>query len=136
MTVSAGARERRCHVLRSPAHPHTRLHCFFFRARVSTPFSPSLSSLLSLSEYNKIVTKTALGFVVMGTIGFFVKLVFIVSCLRGELEEGDDDGGEGAGTGERKGHDTLGSLLYLSTCTPPPLKQPINQIIVGGSAKE
>ena len=31
-----------------------------------------------LAEFNKIVLQTALGFVVMGFIGFFVKLVFIV----------------------------------------------------------
>ena len=31
------------------------------------------------AEFNKICSKTALGFVVMGFIGFFVKLIFIVS---------------------------------------------------------
>jgi hypothetical protein len=36
--------------------------------------------LLSLTtEFTKITSKTALGFVVMGFIGFFVKLIFIVS---------------------------------------------------------
>jgi len=28
-------------------------------------------------EFNKIMTKTALGFVIMGFVGFFVKLIFI-----------------------------------------------------------
>jgi len=31
------------------------------------------------AEFNKICLQTALGFIVMGFIGFFVKLVFIVS---------------------------------------------------------
>jgi protein transport protein SEC61 subunit gamma and related proteins len=31
------------------------------------------------AEFNKITIRTALGFVVMGFIGFFVKLIFIVS---------------------------------------------------------
>lgn len=31
------------------------------------------------AEYNRIVFKVAVGFVVMGFIGFFVKLIFIVS---------------------------------------------------------
>jgi len=30
------------------------------------------------AEFNKITTQTALGFIVMGFIGFFVKLIFIV----------------------------------------------------------
>lgn len=32
-------------------------------------------------EFNKITVRTALGFIVMGFIGFFVKLIFIVSAL-------------------------------------------------------
>lgn len=32
------------------------------------------------AEYLKICSKTAIGFIVMGFIGFFVKLIFIVSC--------------------------------------------------------
>jgi protein transport protein SEC61 subunit gamma-like protein len=34
------------------------------------------------TEFNKICLQTALGFIVMGFIGFFVKLVFIVSILQ------------------------------------------------------
>ncbi len=34
---------------------------------------------MCLTEFNKICLQTALGFIVMGFIGFFVKLVFIVS---------------------------------------------------------
>ena len=33
------------------------------------------------AEFNKITIRTAIGFVVMGFIGFFVKLIFIVSLL-------------------------------------------------------
>ena len=33
------------------------------------------------AEYNKICSRTALGFVVMGFIGFFVKLIFIVRLV-------------------------------------------------------
>ena len=35
------------------------------------------------TEFTKITSKTALGFVVMGFIGFFVKLIFIVRSRRG-----------------------------------------------------
>ena len=35
--------------------------------------------LIHFAEFNKICSRTALGFVVMGFIGFFVKLIFIVS---------------------------------------------------------
>ena len=35
--------------------------------------------LVFSAEFNKICLQTALGFIVMGFIGFFVKLVFIVS---------------------------------------------------------
>jgi hypothetical protein len=31
------------------------------------------------AEFNKITSKTAIGFILMGFIGFFVKLIFIVS---------------------------------------------------------
>ena len=37
------------------------------------------SMCLPFAEFNKICLQTALGFIVMGFIGFFVKLVFIVS---------------------------------------------------------
>ncbi len=37
---------------------------------------------MCLAEFNKICLQTALGFIVMGFIGFFVKLVFIVSFHR------------------------------------------------------
>jgi hypothetical protein len=49
---------------------------FFFPARPlsSHPHPPPLPSS---PEFNKIASKTALGFVVMGFIGFFVKLIFI-----------------------------------------------------------
>ena len=33
------------------------------------------------AEFNKITIRTAIGFVVMGFIGFFVKLIFIVSYV-------------------------------------------------------
>ena len=36
-------------------------------------------------EYTKVCLRTALGFVVMGLIGFFVKLIFIVSYLLSTL---------------------------------------------------
>ena len=41
----------------------------------------SASSLVTsvYAEFNKITLRTAIGFVVMGFIGFFVKLIFIVS---------------------------------------------------------
>ncbi len=35
-------------------------------------------SAMLCAEFNKITTQTALGFIVMGFIGFFVKLIFIV----------------------------------------------------------
>ena len=35
-----------------------------------------------VAEFNKITIRTAIGFVVMGFIGFFVKLIFIVSLNR------------------------------------------------------
>ena len=38
-----------------------------------------LNLWLWLAEFNKITVRTALGFIVMGFIGFFVKLIFIVS---------------------------------------------------------
>ena len=42
--------------------------------------------LIPFAEFNKICSRTALGFVVMGFIGFFVKLIFIVSlCANGWL---------------------------------------------------
>jgi hypothetical protein len=34
------------------------------------------------TEFNKITSKTAIGFILMGFIGFFVKLIFIVSTAR------------------------------------------------------
>lgn len=33
------------------------------------------------AEFNKITIRTAIGFIVMGFIGFFVKLIFIVSLV-------------------------------------------------------
>lgn len=39
----------------------------------------SNNTCLLFAEFNKICLQTALGFIVMGFIGFFVKLVFIVS---------------------------------------------------------
>ena len=41
------------------------------------------------AEFNKICSKTALGFVVMGFIGFFVKLIFIVSLFLILVEQRD-----------------------------------------------
>lgn len=34
---------------------------------------------LLLAEFNKVCSRTAIGFILMGFIGFFVKLIFIVS---------------------------------------------------------
>lgn len=51
----------------------------FVRGALPTPHPPSLPPPHPHPEFNKIATKTALGFVVMGFIGFFVKLIFIVS---------------------------------------------------------
>lgn len=34
------------------------------------------------AEFMKVCSRTAVGFIVMGFIGFFVKLLFIVSCAR------------------------------------------------------
>jgi protein transport protein SEC61 subunit gamma and related proteins len=33
--------------------------------------------VLSCAEFTKVATRTAIGFVVMGFVGFFVKLIFI-----------------------------------------------------------
>jgi hypothetical protein len=40
------------------------------------------------AEFNKIAGKTALGFILMGFVGFFVKLIFIVSAGPGMLRCG------------------------------------------------
>lgn len=45
----------------------------------SCPHPPLRCSASPPAEFNKICSKTAIGFVVMGFIGFFVKLIFIVS---------------------------------------------------------
>jgi preprotein translocase subunit Sss1 len=45
----------------------------------SCPHQLLRCSVVSSAEFNKICSKTAIGFVVMGFIGFFVKLIFIVS---------------------------------------------------------
>jgi hypothetical protein len=37
------------------------------------------TAVVSAAEFNKITSKTAIGFILMGFIGFFVKLIFIVS---------------------------------------------------------
>ena len=88
--------------------------------------SPDLNG--GRAEFNKITVRTALGFIVMGFIGFFVKLIFIVSALLAW------PGRAGA--------------LPCRTCSvlrrvdahPAALTldvlwvQPINQIIVGGAA--
>lgn len=37
------------------------------------------------AEYTKICTRTAVGFIVMGFIGFFVKLIFIVRAASASL---------------------------------------------------
>ena len=81
----------------------------------------SLQALLNLwlwlAEFNKITVRTALGFIVMGFIGFFVKLIFIVSaCVLCALPCW------------RLSPLTLWpDAVYVSP-------QPINQIIVGGAA--
>lgn len=41
----------------------------------------SYSSKYLPAEFNKITIRTAIGFIVMGFIGFFVKLIFIVSLM-------------------------------------------------------
>ena len=38
---------------------------------------------LSLAEFNKVASITAMGFIAAGFIGFFIKLIFIVSDLAG-----------------------------------------------------
>ena len=48
-------------------------------ARLARSTSSSSPSSNHETEFTKITSKTALGFVVMGFIGFFVKLIFIVS---------------------------------------------------------
>ncbi len=76
-----------------------------------------LKSWLWLAEFNKITVRTALGFIVMGFIGFFVKLIFIVSgwvlCAAPFWPV---------------------SLLTWWPDTVSVSLQPINQIIVGGAA--
>lgn len=37
----------------------------------------ALAARTRLAEYTKVASRTALGFVVMGFVGFFVKLIFI-----------------------------------------------------------
>jgi preprotein translocase subunit Sss1 len=37
------------------------------------------TAVVPAAEFNKITSKTAIGFILMGFIGFFVKLIFIVS---------------------------------------------------------
>ena len=63
----------------------------FFFSFFGRPLLAPLNLLLFLhscshrprqTEFTKITSKTALGFVVMGFIGFFVKLIFIVSFSR------------------------------------------------------
>ena len=53
------------------------------RSRGARALLATLQTLLTqwlwLAEFNKITVRTALGFIVMGFIGFFVKLIFIVS---------------------------------------------------------
>ncbi len=72
---------------------------------------------LWLAEFNKITVRTALGFIVMGFIGFFVKLIFIVSgCVPCAAP-----------------HWRV-SLLILWPDAVSVSPQPINQIIVGGAA--
>jgi len=77
------------------------------------------------AEFNKITVRTALGFIVMGFIGFFVKLIFIVSALLAQP-------GRAAALpcrtcSEQATHPAALTLDALGV-------QPINQIIVGGAA--
>lgn len=117
--------------------------------RPPLPLPPCLPP--SHAEFNKIATKTALGFVVMGFIGFFVKLIFIVSgwCCGGRSRGGAPGclpyrvGGpcvKKTSTGRRRrlsGGDTTHTIFFFSAHPPPffasTTTQPINQIIVGGS---
>ena len=56
------------------ARPHRQQH------NVAVPIVQPCPSVTSVyAEFNKITLRTAIGFVVMGFIGFFVKLIFIVS---------------------------------------------------------
>lgn len=50
--------------LHAPSPPHPRL-------------AHALAARTRSAEYTKVASRTALGFVVMGFVGFFVKLIFI-----------------------------------------------------------
>lgn len=86
-----------------------------------------------LAEFNKICLQTALGFIVMGFIGFFVKLVFIVSYtpalfLRDLLTRLGD------WTVQTLPFDGFHENFVTLIDKGCGVVQPINQIIVGGSA--
>ncbi len=49
--------------------------------RLPHMFRTSTHQQMLSAEYTKICTRTAVGFIVMGFIGFFVKLIFIVSTI-------------------------------------------------------
>jgi hypothetical protein len=131
---------------RVSSSPQTRrADASFERAPHSFPTTLNTSPCTSThpqTEYNKIVTKTALGFVVMGTIGFFVKLIFIVRegwlccgawvvCVRRRMRLGATPPPPQPLPGEEATHSLPTLPLSFSF-----LLQPINQIIVGGSVKE
>ena len=44
---------------------------------VGSSFALSLLSLFSLAEFKKIVYATSVGFLIMGFVGFFVKIIHI-----------------------------------------------------------
>jgi preprotein translocase subunit Sss1 len=113
---------------------------------------PRTAPTPTAAEFKKVTGITALGFIAAGFIGFFIKLIFIVSRGRGARGSGGGKDarcaiaaalaqvvGGTAGTGRRMGGGSpaqpCGRPGHLR---PPPLlllcptAQPINQIIVGG----
>lgn len=71
-----------------------------------SPAPPPLPS----AEFMKVCSRTAVGFIVMGFIGFFVKLLFIVSLLpaSGPQEQRMCTASSAGGVAERLGTATLG----------------------------
>lgn len=86
------------------------------------------------AEYFKVCTRTALGFIVMGFIGFFVKLLFIVSgaeCMRMQHAQPCTRASGWGGWRARMvaARHAHARARACPACTLP--AQPINQIIVG-----
>ncbi|XBJ26294.1 hypothetical protein VPH35_003756 [Triticum aestivum] len=59
-------------------HKLARSPCFGSRFTIlKFPLSPDLT-LIGRAEFTKVAARTMIGFVVMGFVGFFVKLIFIL----------------------------------------------------------